>query len=179
MNNMTLEQKVKSIIRDVPDFPKEGIVFKDITTLFKDAELIKQIHQDVCNKVKNLEIDAIAGIESRGFLLGPAVAMSLGLPFILIRKKGKLPYHTVSHKYDLEYGTAEIEMHTDAVTPGQKILIHDDLLATGGSASAAAELIEKQGGKIAGFNFLIELSFLAGRDILTSYSENITTLVDY
>jgi len=174
MNNMTLEQKVKSIIRDVPDFPKEGIVFKDITTLFKDAELIKQIHQDVCNKVKNLEIDAIAGIESRGFLLGPAVAMSLGLPFILIRKKGKLPYHTVSHKYESEYATAEIEMHTDTVTPGQKILIHDDLLATGGSASAAAELIEKQGGKIAGFNFLIELSFLARRDILTSYTENIT-----
>ena len=179
MSKMTLEKKVKSIIRDVPDFPKEGIVFKDITTLFKDAQLIKEIHNDLCEKIKGLEIDAIAGIESRGFLLGPAVAMTLGVPFILIRKKGKLPYHTVSHKYDLEYGTAEIEMHTDAVSPGQKILVHDDLLATGGSASAAAELIEKQGGKIAGFNFLIELSFLAGRDILANYSENITTLVDY
>jgi len=105
--------------------------------------------------------------------------MDLGLPFIMIRKKGKLPYHTVSHKYDLEYGTAEIEMHTDAVSPGQNILIHDDLLATGGSASAAAQLVTKQGGNVAGFNFLIELSFLEGREMLKEYSENITTLVDY
>lgn len=179
MSNMSLEQRVKSIIRDVPDFPKEGIVFKDITTLFNDASLIKEIHDDIVAKIKDIEIDAIAGIESRGFLLGPAVAMTLNVPFVLIRKKGKLPYHTVSHKYDLEYGTAEIEMHTDAVSPGQKILIHDDLLATGGSASAAAELITKQGGKVAGFNFLIELGFLSGRDMLTNYSENITTLVDY
>ena len=176
---MNLQEKIKVAVRDVPDFPKEGIVFKDITTIFKDSKLTKQIHDEICNRIKDLKIDAIAGIESRGFLLGPAIAMTLGIPFIMIRKKGKLPYHTVSHKYDLEYGTAEIEMHTDAVDPGQRIFIHDDLLATGGSASAAAELILKQGGKIAGFNFLIELSFLEGKKILEEYSENISTLVAY
>jgi adenine phosphoribosyltransferase len=176
---MSLQEELRIAIRDVPDFPKEGIVFKDITTIFQNAELTKKVHAEVISQIKELKIDAIAGIESRGFLLGPALAMDLGLPFIMIRKKGKLPYHTVSHKYDLEYGTAEIEMHTDAVSPGQNILIHDDLLATGGSASAAAQLIKKQGGKVAGFNFLIELSFLEGREMLKEYSENITTLVDF
>ncbi len=176
---MSLEQKIKSAVRDVPDFPKEGIVFKDITTIFKDPELCKEIHLDIVDRIKDLKIDAIAGIESRGFLLGPAIAMTLGVPFILIRKKGKLPYHTVNHKYDLEYGTAEIEMHKDAVSPGMNVFIHDDLLATGGSASAAAELILKEGGKIAGFNFLIELGFLEGHKILSEYSENISTLVAY
>lgn len=176
---MNLEDKIKLAVRDVPDFPKEGIIFKDITTIFKDAKLTKQIHDEICYRLKDLNIDAIAGIESRGFLLGPTIAMTLGIPFIMIRKKGKLPYHTVNHKYDLEYGTAEIEMHTDAVSPGQNVLIHDDLLATGGSASAAAELIIKQGGKIAGFDFLIELSFLEGKNILKEYSENISTLVAY
>ncbi len=176
---MSLQEELRIAIRDVPDFPKEGIVFKDITTIFQNAELTKKVHAEVISQIKELKIDAIAGIESRGFLLGPALAMDLGLPFIMIRKKGKLPYHTVSHKYDLEYGRAEIEMHTDAVSPGQNILIHDDLLATGGSASAAAQLITKQGGKVAGFNFLIELSFLEGREMLKEYSENITTLVDF
>ena len=177
--NMNLQEEVRKAIRDVHDFPKEGIVFKDITTIFQNPELTRQIHEEVKSQIKNLKFDAIAGIESRGFLLGPALAMDLNIPFVMIRKKGKLPYHTVSHRYDLEYGTAEIEMHTDAISPGQNVLIHDDLLATGGSASAAAKLINKQGGKIAGFNFLIELGFLQGRDLLTNFSENITTLVDY
>lgn len=176
---MELQEELKKVIRDVHDFPQEGIVFKDITTIFQDPELTKKVHNKLVEQLKGLNLDAIAGIESRGFLLGPALAMALGVPFLMIRKKGKLPYHTVSHKYDLEYGTAEIEMHTDAVSPGQNILIHDDLLATGGSASAAAELIKKQGGKIAGFNFLIELNFLDGREVLADYSENITTLVAY
>jgi adenine phosphoribosyltransferase len=176
---MELQEELKKVIRDVHDFPQEGIVFKDITTIFQDPELTKKVHNKLVEQLKGLNLDAIAGIESRGFLLGPALAMELGVPFLMIRKKGKLPYHTVSHKYDLEYGTAEIEMHTDAVSPGQNILIHDDLLATGGSASAAAELIKKQGGKIAGFNFLIELNFLDGREVLADYSENITTLVAY
>lgn len=176
---MNLEERIKATVRDVPDFPKEGIVFKDITTLFKDAELIKGIHYEMVALCKNQNIGAVAGIESRGFLLGPAVAMTLGVPFIIIRKKGKLPYKTVAHKYDLEYGTAEIEMHIDAVESGQRVLIHDDLLATGGTACAAAELIKKQGGIVAGFNFFIELGFLEGRKNLKQFSENISTLVAY
>jgi adenine phosphoribosyltransferase len=176
---MELKDKIKSAIRDVPDFPKEGINFKDITTIFKNPVLSKEMLNHMVEKYKDLPIDAVAGIESRGFLLGPALAMELNVPFVLIRKKGKLPYHTVTHKYDLEYGTAEIEMHTDAVEPGQKVLIHDDLLATGGSAQAAATLVTKQGGKIAGFDFIIELNFLEGREVLKEYSENISTLVAY
>lgn len=176
---MDLKEEIKKAIRDVPDFPKEGIIFKDITTIFKDAVLSREILNTMIQKYQKEQIDAVAGIESRGFLLGPALAMELNVPFVMIRKKGKLPYHTVSHKYDLEYGTAEIEMHTDAVEPGQKVLIHDDLLATGGSAKAAATLIEKQGGKVAGFDFLIELDFLEGREVLKEYSENISTLVAY
>lgn len=175
----SIEQRIKVAVRDVPDFPKDGIVFKDITTVFKDAELTKDVQKEILNRISGIKIDAVAGIESRGFLLGPSIAMSLGVPFVMIRKKGKLPYHTVSHKYDLEYGTAEIEMHKDAVSPGQNVLIHDDLLATGGSASAAAELVLKEGGKIAGFNFLIELGFLDGRNVISEYSENISTLVAY
>jgi adenine phosphoribosyltransferase len=176
---MSLDERVKEVIRDIPNFPKEGIVFKDITPVFKDPVLCKDIVQQLKEDVKEAKVDVVAGIESRGFLLGAALAMELNVPFVLIRKKGKLPYHTVSHKYDLEYGSAEIEMHTDAITAGQSVLIHDDLLATGGSAAAAAELIKKQGGTVSGFNFLIELSFLKGRNMLTNYSENISNLVAY
>ena len=177
--NQEFDQALRAVIRDVPDFPKPGIVFKDITPLFKDPDLCNRMVKHTVNEIKDWNVDAIAGIESRGFLLGVSLAMELDLPFIMIRKKGKLPYKTVSHKYDLEYGSAEIEMHVDAVEPGQNVLIHDDLLATGGSASAAAELILKQGGKLAGFNFLIALSFLEGEKMLTPYSENISTLVAY
>lgn len=176
---MELEDKIKLAIRDVPNFPKEGINFKDITTIFKNPVLSKEMLKTLVERYKNQRIDAVAGIESRGFLLGPSLAMELNVPFVLIRKKGKLPYHTVSHKYDLEYGTAEIEMHTDAIVPGQSVLIHDDLLATGGSAQAAATLITKQGGHIAGFDFMIELNFLEGREVLKEYSENISTFVAY
>lgn len=174
-----LEQEIKDAIRDVPDFPKEGILFKDITPIFKDAQLCNKIADRIIEEITPLQPDVIAGIESRGFLFGAAVAMKMGIPFVLIRKKGKLPYHKVSHKYDLEYGSAEIEMHTDSILPGQKVVIHDDLLATGGSASAAAQLILKQGGKLAGFNFLVELSFLSGQDVINEYSNNISNLVSY
>lgn len=176
---MNLEAEIKATIRDVPNFPKEGIIFKDITPVFKNAALCKKIVQKIISDLGDTKIDAIAGIESRGFLIGAALAMEMNLPFILIRKSGKLPYETVSYSYELEYGSAEIEMHVDAVDPGQNVLIHDDLLATGGSASAAAELVKKQGGNVAGFNFLIDLTFLGGQDQLTQYSENISTLVDY
>lgn len=176
---MSLEEKLKSIIRDVPDFPKPGIVFKDITPVLKDAEVCREMVATAVQLVKPLNLDAIAGIESRGFLLGMPIALELGIPFILIRKKGKLPYKTVSYSYNLEYGSAEIEMHQDAVESGQRILIHDDLLATGGSAAAAAELIKTRNGTVAGFNFLVELSFLKGAERLNNYSENISTLVRF
>jgi adenine phosphoribosyltransferase len=128
---------------------------------------------------KNANLDAVAGIESRGFLFGYPLAIRLGIPFILIRKEGKLPYKKISHAYQLEYGSAVIEMHTDAITLGQSVLIHDDLLATGGSAAAAAELIQKCGGTIAGFSFLVGLDFLNGEEKLRQFSDNIVNLVSY
>lgn len=176
---MNLEDRVKNSIRDVADFPKPGIMFKDITPIMQDYQLCSDIVEHSRIKLSSLQIEGIAGIESRGFLIGLPLAMALKVPFILIRKKGKLPYKTVSHSYNLEYGSAEIEMHIDAVKPGQRILIHDDLLATGGSASAAAELINKQKATVVGFNFLVELSFLNGRDVISKYSENISNLVHY
>ncbi len=128
---------------------------------------------------KDAQLDAIAGIESRGFLFGFPLAIKLGLPFILIRKEGKLPYNKIKHAYDLEYGSAVIEMHSDAVQANQRVLIHDDLLATGGSAGAAAELIQKSGAEFAGFSFLVELSFLEGQEKLKQYSTNIHGIISY
>lgn len=174
-----MQEKLKKVIRDVPDFPKEGIVFKDITPIMMDPNLSNEVLDQLVEMYKDKTIDAIAGIESRGFLFGYPLAMRLGIPFIMIRKKGKLPYTRISCDYDLEYGTATIEIHTDAVGHRQNVLIHDDLLATGGSARAAAELIEKAGGVVAGFNFLVTLDFLNGRDKLSTVSDNITTLVRY
>jgi len=174
-----IEEKLKAAIRDVPDFPKEGIIFKDITPIMMDAELSGEVLDHLVNVYKDKGLTKIAGIESRGFLFGYPLAMRLGLPFVLIRKAGKLPYHKISHSYDLEYGSATIEIHTDAISEGDKVLIHDDLLATGGSAGAAAELIQKCGGKVEGFSFLVGLDFLDGESKLSRYSENIITLVRY
>ena len=176
---MTLEEKLKTVIRDVPDFPKPGILFKDISTIMLDAKLSKEILKHLKEVYKDQPIDAVAGIESRGFLFGYPLAMELGVPFILIRKQGKLPYKKISHSYDLEYGSAVIEMHEDAVKVGQNILIHDDLLATGGSADAAAKLIKKCGGLVYGFQFLVALNFLNGEQKLKNYSSNIINLVRY
>jgi adenine phosphoribosyltransferase len=176
---MHLEDKLKNIIRDVPDFPKPGILFKDISTIMLEPQLSKEVIDHLANIYEGENIDAIAGIESRGFLFGYPLAIALKVPFILIRKKGKLPYKKISYSYDLEYGSAQIEMHEDAVTSNQNILIHDDLLATGGSAAAAAELVTSCGGSIAGFNFLVNLSFLKGDEKLYSYSKNIINLVSY
>lgn len=176
---MTIQEKLVAAIRDVPDFPKPGILFKDISPIMLDAQLSNEVLDELVNNYKNEKIDAIAGIESRGFLFGYPLAMRLGVPFILIRKQGKLPYKKTSHSYDLEYGSAVIEIHDDAVQAGQRVLIHDDLLATGGSAEAAAALIEKCGGKVAGFNFLVGLSFLNGEEKLNKYSENITSLISF
>ncbi len=174
-----IESKVKAVIRDIPNFPKEGIMFKDITPILQNPKLCNEIVENLKNIYKNQNIEGVAGIESRGFLLGVPLAIALDVPFILIRKKGKLPYETVSYKYDLEYGSAEIEMHTDAVSKGQNILIHDDLLATGGSASAAAELIQMQGANVVAMNFLVELSFLKGKTVLNKYTNNIDNVVEY
>ena len=172
-------EKIKREIRDVVDFPKPGIVFKDITPIMLNPTLSKEIVAHLTEQFKNKGITKIAGIESRGFLFGYPLAMELGVPFVMIRKSGKLPYHKISHSYDLEYGSATIEMHVDAVNESDNVLIHDDLLATGGSAAAAAELIQKCGGKVAGFNFLVSLDFLEGNKKIENYSKNITNLVAY
>ena len=176
---MNLTQKLSEAIRDVPDFPKEGIVFKDITPIMLNPDLSDELLNAMVEKYKDQGIDAIAGIESRGFLFGYPLAIRLGVPFVMIRKKGKLPYKKIDVSYDLEYGSAEIEMHIDAVQPSQNVLIHDDLLATGGSAGAAAQLIEKAGAKVAGFSFLVSLDFLNGSEKLTDFSDNISTFVSY
>ncbi|MFM7662189.1 MAG: adenine phosphoribosyltransferase [Bacteroidota bacterium] len=176
---MSIEEKLKSVIRDVKDFPKPGILFKDISTIMLDPTLSAEVLDHLVQFYSSRGIEAIAGVESRGFLFGYPMAIRLGIPFILIRKQGKLPYNKISHSYDLEYGSAVIEMHTDAVKQGQRVLIHDDLLATGGSASAAAELIQKCGGQVVGFNFLVNLSFLNGIEKLTKQTNQIHSLVTY
>lgn len=174
-----LIDKIKDAIRDVKDFPKEGIVFKDITPIMLDAKLSNVIVEYLYNFYKDQNLEGIAGIESRGFLFGYPLAMRLGIPFILIRKKGKLPYEKIHYSYNLEYGSAEIEMHTDAIKKGQRVLIHDDLLATGGSAEAAANLIAKCGGELVGFNFLVSLDFLNGKNKLESFTTNIESIIHY
>lgn len=176
---MTLEQELTETIRTVPDFPKPGIMFKDITPLMENPQLSKRIVAEMKKQLEILKPDCIIGVESRGFLYGLPLAMELNIPFITVRKKGKLPYKTITYKYDLEYGSAEIEMHVDSIKPGWKVIVHDDLLATGGTATAAAELAKMQGGNILGFCFLVELSFLNGVQKLTPYSPNIINLVSF
>ena len=163
---MQLSEKVRQSIRDVKDYPKPGIVFKDITPILADPQLRKEIVQALVDEFKSQKIDAIASTEARGFIFGSILAYELGCPFILIRKAGKLPYQTRSQEYDLEYGKAKIEMHVDAVQPGWRVLVHDDLLATGGTAGASAELIQRANGIVAGFSFIINLSFLPGAQTL-------------
>lgn len=176
---MNLEQNIKLAIRDVPDFPKPGIMFKDITPIFENQELCSQIVDGFINSMNGNKPDAIVGIESRGFLFGLLLANKLNVPFVLIRKAGKLPYKTVSFEYNLEYGSAKIEMHEDSIKKNWKVLIHDDLLATGGTAEAAAKLILQQGASIYGFNFVVSLNFLNGKEKLNSLSNNITCLAQY
>jgi len=174
-----IEQQIKDAIRDIPDFPKPGIVFKDITPILKDPMLCENIVDAFIEKLKGIRIDVIAGVESRGFLFGLTLATRLGVPFIPIRKAGKLPYTIKQKAYKLEYGTAFIEMHVDAFEPGQHILIHDDLLATGGTVTAASELITEMGGIVAGFAFVVGLGFLNGKERIQPWSDNIIVLADY
>jgi len=164
-------------IRNIPDFPKKGIVFRDITTLLKDADAFKKTIDVLSEKYSNSKIDKVVCIESRGFILGSALAASLGAGFVPIRKKGKLPAEVVREDYTLEYGTDTIEMHLDAIQTGERVLLHDDLLATGGTMGAAINLVEKLHANIIGVAFLIELSFLQGRKHLKNY--DVFSLIKY
>ncbi len=156
-------------IRDVPDFPKPGVLFKDITPLLGDPDAFKSSIARLADHYRGGPIDAVAAAEARGFLFAAPLAVELHKPLVPLRKPGKLPYRTLSHKYDLEYGSAELHMHEDGVPSGARVLIVDDVLATGGTMAAACKLIEQAGGTVAGCAFLIELSFLAGRDKLVGY----------
>lgn len=162
-------ESLKKIIRDVPDFPKEGIVFKDITTLLSDAKSFQRVIDIMAHRYIDRDIDLVLGVEARGFIMGSALAYKLGKGVILVRKPGKLPYKTHSVSYDLEYGTDELHIHQDAIKKGQKILIADDLLATGGTVKAVIELIEQMGGEIVECAFLAELEFLKGREKLAPH----------
>lgn len=168
---------LKSKIRVVENFPKEGISFKDITTLLEDGEAYNEAIQQCLEQVKDVEYDVIVGPEARGFLLGAPMAVMAKKGFVPIRKPGKLPYETVKHEYELEYGSDTLEMHKDAIKPGQRVLVVDDLLATGGTAKAVCELIEKLGGEVAGLTFLVGLDFLNGREVLKGY--NVYTVLSY
>jgi adenine phosphoribosyltransferase len=174
-----VEKRLKATIRDVKDFPRKGILFKDITPVMLDPGLCKEIVVEFAKKVSSWNIDVVVGIESRGFLFGMLIAQKLNVPFVPIRKCGKLPHKTVTYKYNLEYGSATIEIHTDAIKSGSRVLIHDDLLATGGTAAAAAELIKMLKGSVAGYAFLVNLDFLKGREMIESYSKKIVSLANY
>ncbi len=174
-----ISDKLDKAIREVPDFPKPGINFKDITTLLLDPALSAEIVAAFVLRLKYENIDAIVGIESRGFLFGFLLANKMGIPFVPIRKVGKLPGETLKYKYDLEYGSAEVEVHKSDIQKGWNILVHDDLLATGGTACAASELVQQLGAKVAGFAFVISLDFLQGNKRLAKYSKNIISLKNY
>lgn len=178
-SNKMLEQTIKSTVRDILDFPEPGIIFKDITPLLKSPSLCKDIVLAFSDQLRPLKLDALACLDSRGFWFGLSIAMELGIPMIPIRKKGKLPYKTVFEEYALEYGTNTIEMHTDAIQPGWRVAIHDDILATGGTAEATSKLIQRSQGTIVAYSFLIELDFLKGRDKLLPYCSTIQSLVGY
>ncbi|HLZ16364.1 MAG TPA: adenine phosphoribosyltransferase [Cyclobacteriaceae bacterium] len=163
---MSLEQEIKPLLRDVPDFPKPGILFKDITPLLNNPVARKKVVESIVHHYAQERIDALAAVEARGFIFGALIAQELGIPFIPIRKAGKLPYKKITESYSLEYGMASIEMHLDSFGPGARILLHDDLLATGGTATAAAHMVQQLGGVVAGYSFIINLSFLPGERLV-------------
>ena len=166
-----------SLIRDVPDFPVPGILFKDITTLLRNAAALREVVTRLAEQYADARVDIVAAIESRGFIFGAPLAVQLGAGFVPVRKPGKLPAQAISESYTLEYGTNTLEMHVDAIQPGQRVLVVDDLLATGGSARAAVNLVERLGGKVVGLAFVVELDFLNGRQKLTGYP--VHSLVHY
>ena len=162
-------KKVEEYIRSIPDFPEPGIIFRDVTSVLQDADGLQLAIDSMQDLVKDLDFDVIVGAESRGFLFGAPIAYNLHKPFVLVRKKGKLPCETISRSYDLEYGSATIEMHKDSIKPGQKVVIVDDLIATGGTIEAAAKLVEELGGEVVKIVFLMELAGLKGREKLKDY----------
>ena len=164
-------QLLKDRIRDIPDFPKPGIVFKDISPMLRNPAGLALAVEMMANPYRGLGVEVVCGAESRGFIFGTAIAQALSAGFVPIRKPGKLPYKTHAMKYELEYGTDQLEIHTDAVEPGQKVLMVDDLLATGGTMQACCELVRQMGGQIVGVTVLIELTFLKGRDKLNPYGQ--------
>ena len=170
---------LKPLIRTIPNYPKPGIMFRDITTLLGDSEGLKAAIEGMAAPWADKRIGAVAGIEARGFILGGAVAERLGCGFVPIRKKGKLPWKTIGQEYTLEYGVDTIEMHEDAVATGQRILIVDDLIATGGTAEAAAKLVRRSGGVVAGAAFVIDLPEIGGADLLRGHGIEVTTLVAF
>ena len=172
-------QTIKDKIRNIPDFPKPGIMFRDITTLIQDAEGLQDVVATFRERYKNRNIDAVAGIEARGFILGGILAHELGVGFVILRKKGKLPFKTESITYDLEYGQDTIEIHVDAIKPGQRVLLVDDLLATGGTSLAAARLVEKLGGKVEECAFIVDLPDLKGRERLEEANYDVFSIVDF
>lgn len=174
-----LEEIVKSVIRDVPNFPKEGIIFKDITTLLQNPKVSSLVSEALCEHADECRPDVILGIDSRGFLFGQNMALNLGVPFAPVRKKGKLPADVISEEYDLEYGSAVLELHKDAIKKGDRVLIHDDLLATGGTLEAVIKLVNKLGGELVGVSFIVELSFLHGRNKISDNSVNLFSVATY
>jgi adenine phosphoribosyltransferase len=161
--------RLQALIRDIPDFPEPGILFKDITPLMADPQALAEAVRGLAEYARPLSADCVIAAEARGFLLGPALALELGAGFVLARKPGKLPYETVRAEYLLEYGTSELELHTDAIGPGTRVLVHDDLLATGGTAAALCDLVDQLGGEVVGCGFLVELAALKGRERLAPH----------
>ncbi|HUP28456.1 MAG TPA: adenine phosphoribosyltransferase [Chloroflexia bacterium] len=172
-----MDNRLVSLIRDIPDFPVPGILFRDITTLLKDGPAFKEVIEQLCSKLGELKPDKVVAIESRGFIFGAPIAYNLGVGFVPVRKLGKLPAPTINAEYDLEYGTNTVEMHRDAIAVGERVVVVDDLLATGGTTRATIELVEQLGGDIVGLAFLIELSELGAREYLQGY--DIITLIRY
>lgn len=162
-------KKIEDYVRSIPDFPEPGIIFRDVTSILQDADGLKLAIDSMQECLKDTEVDVIVGTESRGFMFGVPIAYNLHKPFVPVRKKGKLPCETVSRSYDLEYGSATIEMHRDSIKPGQKVAVIDDLIATGGTVEAAVKLIEEFGGEVVKIVFLMELAGLKGREKLAGY----------
>lgn len=171
------EDTIKQLIRDIPDFPTDGILFRDITPVLQDPKAFREVVCTLSDCVKALKPDVVVGIESRGFMFGTPIALELGVGFVPVRKVGKLPAETIQAEYALEYGTNVVEMHKDAIKPGMRVAIIDDLLATGGTAKAAVQLVEELGGEVAGLCFLIELAFLNGRELLNGY--DVSAMIKY
>jgi adenine phosphoribosyltransferase len=173
-----VNDQLKSAVRDIPGFPKPGIVFKDITPILQDRTLFRAAVDAIADRHRDNPIDTVVGIDARGFIFAAAVAYKLGVGFVPVRKKGKLPYRTIETSYALEYGNETVQMHVDAFTRGTRVLIVDDLLATGGTAAAAAELVSKLGGQVVEIDFLIELAFLQGRDRLKAHPTHAVIVFD-